>query len=133
MNETLAKIRKQRTKWIAAINAGSASHFVDVLTDDVVWLPARHDAIPGKEQIQAWLEKPFADFNYDYSVSQIRLRLAGNWAIEQARFTTRARTSSGQPLPLHTGDYTLLWRKTPAGEWLIERYIDHSADFVREG
>lgn len=133
MDEQIEAIRKQRAKWVAAINQGDAVGFVAVLTDDAVWLPSRHNAIQGKETIRAWLEKPFAAFDYDYKVSDVRLRVAGDWAIEQARFSTRAWVQSGEAMPLHEGLYTLLWRKTSAGAWLIERYIDHSADFIEVG
>lgn len=132
MNEAQAIIKKQRSRWIAAVNDSSAGGFVEVLTDDAVWLPSQHDALYGKDRIQAWLEEPFARFDYDYSVSGIRLRIAGDWAVEEATFTTKARTDSGEEIPLHEGNYTLLWRKTPAGDWLIERYIDHSAKFAEE-
>jgi len=132
MEEELAVIRKQRDRWIAAINGGSATSFVAVLTDDAVWLPSMHDALRGKEKIHAWLEKPFAELDYDYSVSDVHLRMAGDWAVEQARFSTRARAKSdGEAMPLHEGRYTLLWRKTSTGTWLIDRYIDHSADKVK--
>jgi uncharacterized protein (TIGR02246 family) len=70
MNEELAKIKKQRARWIAAINDGSANEFVGVLTEDAVWLPSLHGALNGKDQIQTWLEKPFAELKYEYSVSE---------------------------------------------------------------
>ncbi|HSM71478.1 MAG TPA: SgcJ/EcaC family oxidoreductase [Anaerolineales bacterium] len=133
MNEELKKIRKQRTRWIDAINKGSASDFVSVLAEDVVWFPSLHNALNGKEQIQTWLEKPFAEFKYEYSVSEVRIRIAGDWAVEQATFSTRAWTNSGKAMPIHEGMYTILWRKNSKDEWLIERYIDHSADFEKEG
>lgn len=133
MDEEVAAIKEQRERWIAAINQSSAADFVAVLADDAVWLPSRHDAIQGKEKIRAWLQEPFAELDYDYSVSDMRIRLAGEWAIEKARFSTRAWTKSGEAMPLHEGQYTLLWRKGVAGEWLIERYIDHSAYFVEVG
>lgn len=129
MDGELAVIDRQRDRWIAAINEGSATSFVVVLTDDVVWLPSRSEALAGKEAIRNWLKEPFAELDYDYTVSEVRVRLAGAWAVEQARFLTKARTKSGEALPVHEGSYTLLWRKTPGDGWLIERYIDHSAAF----
>jgi len=130
--EELAALREQRHRWIAAINEGSVDGFLAVVTDDAVWLPPRHDAIRGKKDIRAWLGQPFARLDYEYSVSDVRVRLAGGWTIEQARFSARARKKSGDALPPHEGIYTLLWRKTTSG-WLIERYVDHSAGFVAEG
>lgn len=133
MDEDVAAINEQRGRWIAAINRGSAAGFVAVVADDAVWLPSRQDAIQGKEKIRAWLQEPFAELDYDYSVSDVRLRVAGDWAVEEARFATRARAKSGDEMPLHEGQYTLLWRKRSGGEWLIERYVDHSARFLEVG
>jgi uncharacterized protein (TIGR02246 family) len=130
MADQLTAIQKQRARWIDAINESSPAGFVAVLTDDVVWLPSRSEAIIGKENIRAWLKEPFERFDYEYSVSDVRVRIAGDWAIEQAAFSTKATTQSGEAMPVHEGQYSVLWRKTSEGEWLIERYIDHSADFV---
>ena len=133
MQDDLLNIKEQRSRWISAINSSSAVDFVSVLSDDAVWLPPGHDAIHGKEMIRSWLKKPFSELDYDYSISDVRIRIAGDWAAEQARFTTRARTKSGKSLPPHEGLYTLLWRRGSAdGVWLIERYIDHTAEFVQE-
>lgn len=127
MEKELAAIQKQRERWITAINSGSATGFVAILTEDAVWLPAMQDALSGKEKICAWLEKPFAELDYDYSVSDVHLHIAGDWAVEQARFSTKAQAKSdGEVMPIHEGLYTLLWRKTSTGTWLIDRYIDHS-------
>lgn len=62
-----------------------------MLTEGVVWLPAGHDAIQGKQGVREWLENPFAAFDYDYTVSEIRVRLVGDRATEQAKFATRVQ------------------------------------------
>ena len=108
MQEELSAIDRQRKKWIDAINRGDAAGFVAVVADDVVWLPARNDAIQGKEKLRAWLETPFASFEYDYRVSGVRLRLAGSWAVEHSKFVTKARAKTGEASPPHEGVYTLL-------------------------
>jgi uncharacterized protein (TIGR02246 family) len=125
---TLDVIASRREKWIAAINAGDAEGFVAVLTDDAVWLPWQQPAISGKERIRDWLSAPFAEFTYDYSVTGVRVRIAGAWAVERARFRTRAAKRAGGDAPTHEGIYTVLWRHTPSVGWLIERYIDHTGD-----
>lgn len=133
MNESddhsaIAAITACRARWIAAINAGDAEAFVAVLTDDAVWLPWGQAAISGKAAIRAWLGAPFAEYDYDYTVTDVQLRVAGAWAVERARFLTRATRREGGEAPTHEGRYTLLWRLTPAAGWLIERYIDHTGD-----
>lgn len=121
-------IDSQRARWINAINASDAAGFVAILCDDAVWLPWGRSAISGKESIRDWLAEPFAQFTYDYSVTDVRLRVAGDWVIERSHFVTKARSHQGGEAPVHRGTYTILWRRTPAEAWLIERYIDHTGD-----
>ncbi len=124
----LEEIARRRGSWIAAINGGDPDGFVAVLADNAVWLPWRQSAIDGKERIRDWLLAPFAEFTYDYSVTDVRVRLAGDWAVERARFRTRAEQREGGEAPIHEGTYTVLWRCTESAGWLIERYIDHTGD-----
>lgn len=120
------EIDRQRDSWIAAINAGDAAGFVSVLAEDAVWLPAGRAAIAGADRIRDWLSGPFAEYSYDYSVTDIRLRVAGDWALELARFRTRAADRSGTEAPVHEGEYTILWRRRSESGWVIERYADHT-------
>ncbi len=121
-------IGQRRISWIAAINAGDPDGFVAVLADDAVWLPWGQPAVSGKERIHDWLAAPFAEFTYDYCVTDIRVRIAGEWAVERARFRTRAEKRGGGEAPTHEGTYTILWRRTASADWLIERYIDHTGE-----
>ena len=129
MDHELTLLDNQRARWVAAINAGKAGDFIAVLTEDAVWLPPGQQALAGKEDIRAWLAQPFESFDYDYSVTSVRIRIVGNWAIEEARFSSQLTSKTGEALPPHTGQHLLLWRKEASGSWLIERYVDRSAEF----
>ena len=118
---------------LSTVTPADADGFVGVLTDDAVWLPMAHPAIAGKERIRSWLAAPFAEFQYDYEVTDVHVRLAGSWAVERARFKTRARKRDGREAPTHDGIYTLLWRNAPSTGWLIERYIDHTDEVGGDG
>lgn len=120
------EIDRQRDRWIAAINAGDADGFVAVLAEDAVWLPWGRPAISGADRIRDWLSGPFAEYRYEYSVSDVRVRVAGEWAAEHACFRTRAVNRAGAEAPVHEGEYTILWRRTREAGWLIERYLDHT-------
>jgi uncharacterized protein (TIGR02246 family) len=121
----LQEIDERRNRWIAAINAGDADSFVAVLVDDAVWLPWGQPAISGRDRIRDWLAGPFSEYNYEYSVDDVRIRVAGEWAVERASFRTRASSRSGAEAPIHEGLYTIIWRMSSRG-WLIERYVDHT-------
>lgn len=123
----LQEIARRRDSWIAAINAGDADGFVAVLAQDAVWLPWGRPAISGMDRIRDWLSGPFSEYSYEYSVTDVRVRVAGEWAVERASFRTRAVDRSGVEAPVHEGEYTILWRRVPARGWLVERYVDHTA------
>ncbi len=129
MDSPTNAIARQRNKWVAAVNSGSADAFVEVIVDDAVWLPAQMDAVSGKERVRNWLTGPFSQYQFDYSVTDVRLRVAGEWAVEQARFATVVSSRNGDVLPPHEGSYVVVWRRQ-GDTWLIESYVDLSADFV---
>ncbi len=126
MQSAKSEIKRRRDDWIAAINTSDADGFVAVVAEDAVWLPAGRSAINGRDRIWEWVSGPLEEYSYDYSVTNVRLRVAGGWAAEQAAFRTRAVDRSGAEAPVHEGEYTILWRHTPGTGWLIERYIDHT-------
>lgn len=129
VDEQLDAIERQRSRWITAINAGSPDRFVEIVTEDAVWLPSGDDAIEGRENIRRWLKGPFSELSFRYTVSRVRLRVGVERAVELARFSSRVTPANGKPLPVHEGDYVLIWRRERPGLWLIERYIDLSGQF----
>lgn len=63
-----------------------------------------------------------------FSTSNEQIRLVGErWAVESGMFLSvlRSRSSNGVPMS-HHGQYTILWRRTDAGRWRIDRYIEQS-------
>lgn len=121
-----SEIDERRAAWIAAIEASDPDAFVAVLADDAVWLPSGGIALEGRSAIREWLVAPMAEYDYEYAVRDVRVRVAEDWAVERARFETRAVDRAGERPPIHEGTYTIVWRRTAAG-WVIDRYLDHSA------
>jgi uncharacterized protein (TIGR02246 family) len=95
--EVVREIATLRRRWIGAINMGSAVAFVSCVTDDAVWLPPRGDAVQGPEALRRWLQGLFEQYDYQFSTSEERIRLAGDrWAVEDARFHSVPRPKSGE-------------------------------------
>lgn len=122
----MEKIDQQRLKWIEAIKTGNTEAFAELLTDDAVWLPPGSLAVVGKPAIQAWLAPLFDQFHYDFSIFDVQVRVMGDWAVEQAGFTSKLiDKASGETLQ-HQSRYIVLWRRGSDDLWQIERYIDIS-------
>ena len=117
-------IDARREEWVAIVNAGDVNRYLSLLTEDCVWLPPRLPAMSAKAAIGAWLTPFFDRFTYEFSIADICLRVAGDWAIECALFESRMTPRGGGETISHGGTYVVLWRKEPFGKWCIERYVD---------
>jgi uncharacterized protein (TIGR02246 family) len=131
MQQAQEAIAQQRAEWIAVVNAGDVERYAALLARDAVWIPPGQPALQGREAIRAWLRPHFERFTYTFAIDAVCLRVAGDWAVEQACFTTEmvpkaeqhAREGRGAPLR-HAGRYLVLWRHDPGSAWHIERYVD---------
>ena len=122
-------LERIRERWAAALNEGAAGEFVKCVTPDAVWLPPRGDAVEGREALIEWLEPLFGQFRYEFSIKNVDVRRVGDWAVEEADFQSvlHPKRSSGESPLVHEGRYLLIWRHL-SGDWLIDRYVDRTAD-----
>jgi uncharacterized protein (TIGR02246 family) len=120
-------IDQQRFKWIEAISSGNLEAFSELLTEDAVWLPPGQVAVAGRPAIRAWLAPLFVQFNYDFSITNVQVRLVGEWAVEKAHFTSQLTHKHSGEAMQHESCYIVLWRQEEGGIWRIERYIDDAA------
>lgn len=119
-------IEERRQEWVAVTCAADAVGSARMLTKDVVWFPPNSEALGGRKAVQEWMEPFFEMFEYQFSVLDVRLRLAGNWALEHAVFTSQLTSRHDGRSSTHGGFYILNWHKEPDGIWYIDRYIDVS-------
>lgn len=119
-------IEERRLRWVEATSAGDVDATVSMLTDDIVWFPPESEALRGREAVRAWMEPFFELFEYDFSVLDVRLQLAGDWALEHAVFTSKLTSRHDGRVSTHGGFYMLNWRRGTDGAWHIDRYFDVS-------
>ena len=122
MNDTDA-IDGRRQEWVAVVNARDLAGYAALFTPDGVWLPPGQPAVRGREAIHTWLRPFFEEFEYDFSITDSQLRVAGDWAVEYGKFTSNLQPRSGGEPSSHSGTYLVLWRQDSA-KWCIERYMD---------
>ena len=123
MNDTDA-IDGRRQEWVAVVNARDLAGYAALFTPDGVWLPPRQPAVRGREAIHTWLRPFFEEFEYDFSITDSQLRVAGDWAVEYGKFTSNLQPRSGGEPSSHSGTYVVLWRRELDKRWYIERYMD---------
>ena len=126
MKLELKKIRQQRLEWIDAVNSNDLSRIGEILSASVVWIPSSMPALNGREAILEWMKPSFDGFDHQYRIDNIRIKGAGNWAFEQADFTSTLTPKEGGGPVENTGSYILIWRWEDDNVWRIERYVDNS-------
>ena len=125
-------INQQRAQWIDALNSANADGFASACTEDVLWLPPDGSQFKGREEIRNWLAEPFASYEFNYSQSNLRIRVVdqGDRAIEEAHFVSQVRVIGTEEWLTHEGDCLLIWSKNESGQWAIELYVDRGAPYV---
>lgn len=120
-------IEARRQVWVDVTTAGDAETCVSLLTDEAVWFPPGMAALHGRGPIKEWMAPFFELYKYEFSVLNPQLRLAGDWAVERGLFTSGLTSRHDGRESSHSGEYLIVWKREPDGEWYIERYI-HLSD-----
>lgn len=126
MKLELKKIGAQRESWINAVNKNDIKAMQDILTEDAVWIPHGMPALNGRKAIVDWMGPFFETFDYEFSINKLRIKGAGDWAVEQSTFTSNLQPKGEGKASAHTGKYIIIWRWEKDNNWRIERYLDDS-------
>jgi len=122
-------IDQRRQRWVDLTAGGDAGGCVQLLTEDAVWFPPDMAALSGRAQIRDWMAPFFELYEYEFSVVNPQLRLAGNWALERGVFRSFHTSRFDGRRSEHSGKYLISWRRESDGEWYIERYM-HLSDLA---
>lgn len=122
----LEAIERQRRLWIEAVNTRDVDRHLELVTEDVVWLPPGRPAAGGKAGLAALLRPVFERFDLRFEIIGSVVRMAGDWAVERGSFRTDLSSLADGETGRHDGRYLVLWRRETDGEWRIERYIDQT-------
>jgi len=126
MKLELKKIKQQRQEWIDAVNANDVQKVSESLSKDAVWMPTNMPAITGNKAIAEWMKPSFESFDHNFSIQNLRIKGAGNWAFEQADFISVLHPKDGGSATENHGSYVIIWRWEDDNKWRIERYVDNS-------
>jgi len=126
MPSDLEAIEHRRKQWSAAVNERDVDGYLELLTEDIVWLPPGQPALSGKEAFESWVRPFFERFSYEFVIGEAEVRMAGDWAVERGTFQTKMRSLDDGQVGRHGGTYLVLWRRDIDDTWRIERYIDET-------
>jgi len=126
MDDDANAIKRRRQQWVAAVNAGDVNRYLDLLAEDVVWLPPGQPAVSGRDAFAAWVDPFFQRYHYEFVLKAPKVTVAGDWAVERGAFETTMTSKADGQSDSHEGTYLVLWRRAAGDVWRIERYIDET-------
>lgn len=124
MDRETRDLAERRREWMAVVNEGALKKYLDLVADDVVWLPPRGEPLTGRNAFRAWLEPFFSKYDYEFAVEPVQVRTFDGWCAEVGRFRTTLSAGMGSEPQSHSGTYFVLWRLDADGVWRIDRYVD---------
>lgn len=124
MNAGADPVAERRREWVNAVNDQALERYVDLVADDVVWLPPSGEPLRSRQAFRSWLEPFFRRYAYRFSVEPLEVRAFEHWCAEIGRFrSVLSAEGSGAPQE-HNGHYFVLWKRDADEVWRIERYVD---------
>lgn len=126
MGDKEKAIDERRKEWILAVNAGNVENYLSILSENIVWFPPDGQVINGKEDFRDWVEPFFQNFDYDFSVSQTKIKVIEDWAIERGEFASKLTPKTNREMMEHSGKYIIFWHREKNDDWKLERYVDNS-------
>jgi len=121
---TLPAVAARRDDWCAALNDDDPDAYLDLVAEDLVWLPPMGAPIEGREAFRRWLEPFMERFEYEFAVAPAHIRPFDGWCAETGRFRSVLTEKTGGEPRAHGGHYFVLWRLDDDGVWRMERYVD---------
>ncbi len=114
-----------RADWNAALQASDVDRLLELVTDDVVFLPPGTPALHGKPAVEALYQSLFSLYRIEQEASSDELIVAGDWAVDIGHETTRiVPLAEGEPVTLQ-GKGVAVLRRGSDGHWRFARAINN--------
>lgn len=105
-------------RWYAA---GQIDSVANRFTEDVWQLPPNRPPLIGRDSLRQFWTKAvgWGKWEFDFAVQDVIAR--DSLAVERGRYTLKFTAGPQAPMPSLTdeGNYVVLWRQDPDGQWRI--------------
>ena len=115
------EIGKLQAAWIAALSAGDVDRLLGMVTDDVVAMHPNGKTTQGKQELGDDFRRFFAKFRMEQTAISEETVVAGEWAFDRARVSTKVTPlAGGEPSQVNSQVIVIL-RRDAQGFWKLAR------------
>jgi uncharacterized protein (TIGR02246 family) len=117
------EIEKVKAAWNTALRAGDIGRLLGTVTDDVVAMHPNGKTTHGKQELAEDFRRFFAKSRMDQTAVSEETVVAGEWAFDRARASTKVTPiAGGKPSQVDSEVIVILQRGTD-GFWRLARSI----------
>ena len=116
-------IQQIHKKAAIAIKNGDVASYVDLYTEDGIYLWPGVPAIVGKDELNEWFEKRFSEYSAEIEKSIDEIEILGDWAFERGREISKIRNRVTNEVQLVKGKFINIFKKQSDGSWKVARRI----------
>jgi uncharacterized protein (TIGR02246 family) len=120
-------IRSLTDKWIEISADGDVDGYLNLVTDDFIWLGSNSGAgYVGRPAVRDFLEPYFKLFNFSMEAvrsEEVVISADGQFAAHQWFGTAVVEAKDGTSASKTARKYFDFWRKGPDGQWRCSRHL----------
>lgn len=124
MPNPLRNIIVSRNKEICrAYAAGDADGVAEAFAEDCWQMPPNTEPLVGREAVRGFWRQAFGYGRWEFALETREVVGGEGLAVERGRYRMRFRPGAGAPPGMapadDRGNYVVLWRLEPAGQWRV--------------
>ena len=113
--------------WVDAVHHGDVDGLLDLVTDDVVFMPANAPSIVGRAAVEQTYRAVFAAFEVEQTFAPEEIQVGGDWAFVRGPDALETRPSAGGDSIAVRGRGLSILRRVEDGSWRFARRITNTA------
>ena len=121
-----AAIRQLGQDWVDAVHHGDVDRLLDLVTDDVVFLPHNAPSIVGRAAVEQSYRAVFAAFEVEQTFAPEEIQVGGDWAFVRGTDAIELKPrAGGDPIVVRGRGISIL-RRVEDGSWKFARGITNT-------
>lgn len=121
----LDAIKRLDEEWGVAVRAKDIDRILDLITEDVVFMPANSPSVSGKAAVREIYQDFLAKFSVEQTFHPQEIPVAGDWAFSWGNdMLILTPVSGGPPIQVEGGGMSIM-RREPDGSWKFARGINN--------
>jgi len=113
-------------EWVEAVHHGDVDRLLDLVTDDVIFMPHNAPSIVGRTAVEQSYRAVFAGFEVDQTLAPEEIQVGGDWAFVRGTDAIEMKPLAGGDPIVGRGRGISILRRGQDGSWKFARGITNT-------